>query len=175
MRGTALAPLDYVVLAIVTLALLRGLLRGLLRESFSIASLGLAVIVVRLFYGEVAEWLIGATDGGISAGTAPWAAGALLTIGTIGAMAVGAKLLRRGAKAAGLGWADRAGGALLGAAEGVLIAAVGLGVTDTLIGREHPVLARSQSLVAFESLERMAREGEWPELPEVALGPERSD
>ena len=57
MGGAPLLPIDYVVLAILGVALMRGLLRGLLRETFSIAALGAAVVVVRLFYGDVAEWL----------------------------------------------------------------------------------------------------------------------
>ena len=40
-----------------------------------------------------------------------------VTVASIGAVTVLGRLTRRGAKAAGLGWADRAGGAVLGTAE----------------------------------------------------------
>lgn len=164
--------MDWVVLGILALALLRGLLRGLLREAFSIASVGAACVLVRLYYGPLADQLIELSAGGVGESVAPWLSGLILTVGSIGAVTLLGKLLRRGAKAAGLGWADRAGGALLGAAEGVLVAGVLLTIAGAVVGREHPVLAESRSLAALEQLERIASEarGQAAE-PDVAAGP----
>lgn len=169
---SGLTPVDWVALGILSLALLRGLLRGLLREAFSIASIGAACVVVRLYYGALADGLIELSEGGIGADVAPWLAGLLLTIASIGAVTVLGRLLRRGAKAAGLGLVDRAGGALLGAAEGVLVAGVLVTIAGALVGREHPLLAESHSLAALQQLEQLAQESrEAPEAADVAAGP----
>ncbi len=167
----ALAPLDFVCLVILALAFVRGVLRGLLRETFSIASLAAACLMVMVFYGDVAEWLLRVTQGRVAEISAPWIGGALLGITTIGVITLLGRLVRRGAKFAGLGWADRTGGALLGSAEGVLVAAVILSLLGQAIGRDHPVLARSRSLEELEQLEHIAQTGELPaiELPDITL------
>lgn len=165
----ALEPIDFVALALVALAMLRGLFRGLLRESFSIAAVAAAVFAVKLFYAPVAEWLIQTTDGGVGPTAAPWAAGALLTVATVGTVALIGRVARRGARTVGLGWADRLGGAALGTAEGVLVASILIGLIGYVVGREHPVLVESRSLHAFEDLERFAESGDLGELPEITL------
>jgi membrane protein required for colicin V production len=167
----ALAPVDYVVLAICGIALLRGFVRGLLREAFSIASLAVAVIAVRLFTAEFAAWLLEATGGGMGELTAPWIAGALLAVAAVAVTTLVARFLRGGAKAAGLGWADRAGGAVIGTAEGLLLASALVWVIGSFAGRDHPVLAESRSIEVFRELERIVETGEVPEvpLPDVAL------
>jgi membrane protein required for colicin V production len=171
----ALAPVDYVVLVILGIALLRGVFRGLLRETFSVAALGAACVAVMLFYGEVAEWLLRVSEGRIGEMLAPYAAGVLISVGTIGVTALLGRFLRRGAKAVGLGWADRTGGALLGAAEGLLIAGILLALAGYVAGRDHPVVADSRSLEVLEDFEEFAESGDWPaqwpQLPSVAAGP----
>jgi membrane protein required for colicin V production len=175
MEGLDLAPVDFVVIGILLIAVLRGMGRGLLRETFSMGSLAAAVIAVRLYYVEVSLWLLEITEGNIGEMGAPWVAGIMLAVGAIGATALVGRVVRRGAKAVGLGWADRAGGALLGTAEGLLVAGALVGLVGHFAGRSHPVLADSQSLVYFEELERMARDGELPDidlpLPHVAAPP----
>ena len=175
MGESALAPVDYAVIGILLIAVLRGLGRGLLRETFSMASIAAAVIVVRLYYVQVSEWLLESTDGAIGEMMAPWVAGLILTVGAIGATALLGRVVRRGARSVGLGWADRAGGALLGTAEGLLVAGIVLGLVGYFMGRQHPVIAQSRSLSAFEQLEQMARDGQLPEvdlpLPQVAAPP----
>ncbi len=167
----AFAPLDFVVLVILGIAFVRGVLRGLLRETFSIASLAAACLMVMLFYGDAAEWLLRVTQGRIGEISAPWIGGALLGIASIGVITLLGRLMRRGAKFAGLGWADRTGGALLGTAEGVLVGAVIVSLLGYAIGRDHPVLARSRSLAALKQLEHIAQTGELPniELPQIEL------
>ena len=175
MGETALAPVDYIVLAICTIALLRGLVRGLLRETFSIASLAVAVVAVKLLSADVADWIMRWTGGEVGEMTAPWLAGTLVGIAAIGVTTLGGRFLRSGAKAAGLGWADRAGGALLGTAEGFLLAGVLVWALGSVAGREHPLLADSRSLEVFRELEYAIETGEiaLPEisLPDIAAGP----
>ena len=175
MGGMTLEPVDYVIGVILALAVLRGLTRGLLRETFSMASLAAAIVAVQLFYADVGNWLMQISEGRIGELAAPWAAGVVLAVGTIGVTAILGRFLRRGAKVVGLGWADRAGGALLGTAEGLLVAGLLVGLIGYVMGRNHPSIADSRSLEAFEELEELAREGEFPEidipLPRVALPP----
>ena len=88
MEEVNLAPVDYVVIGILLIAVLRGMGRGLLRETFSMGSLAAAVIAVRLYYVEVSQWLMTITEGRIGEMVAPWFAGVLLTVGAIGATAL---------------------------------------------------------------------------------------
>ena len=44
MGGMTLEPVDYVIAVVLLIAVLRGLARGLLRETFSIASLAAAIV-----------------------------------------------------------------------------------------------------------------------------------
>jgi len=53
---------------------------------------------------------------------------------------------------------DRAGGALLGATEGVLVVAVLIMLVGDRIGRDHPAIADSQTLAALVQMELLARE-----------------
>jgi membrane protein required for colicin V production len=149
---------DLVVAAILGIALLRGVFLGLIREAFSIGALGGAVVVVRLFTAPTAEWLVERTNGEVDPNAAPWIAGAALAIATVAGVAIIGRLLQRGARAAGLGWADRAGGAVLGSAEGLLVAGLLLVILSTVIGRDHPFVADSRSISALEELERLADE-----------------
>ena len=150
---------------------MRGVLRGLLRETFSIASLAAACLMVTLFYGDAAEWLLRVTQGRIGEISAPWIGGALLGVITIGVITLLGRVMRKGARFAGLGWADRTGGAVLGTAEGVLVGAVIVSLLGYAIGRDHPLLVRSRSLEALQQLEHVAHTGE---LPAVAAGPRRT-
>ena len=169
------APVDFLVMAILALAVTRGLLRGLLRETFSIASLAAAVISVMLFSDGVARWLMQISDGDVGELAAPWIAGFLVVLAAIGITTAAGRLLRRSAKAAGLGWADRAGGLLMGAAEGVLVAGIILSVGIYFFGRSHELLANSRSLEAMDQLEEFASSGKIDldqfNLPSVAAAP----
>jgi uncharacterized membrane protein required for colicin V production len=166
-----------VVLAILGIALARGALRGLVRETFSVASVGAAVAAVILFSGDTSLWLLRVTEGRIGEMAAPYAAGGLLAVLGVGATALTGRFLRRGATAVGLGWFDRTGGALLGTAEGLLLAGIVISGIGYVIGRDHPVLAESRSLRTLQEFEGFTESGEWPdswpavELPAVASGP----
>jgi membrane protein required for colicin V production len=151
------SPVDAAALAVLALALLRGLAIGMVREAFSVAALAGACLAVRFGTAPAAAWLrdnalpeLGTLGAQVLAGALVGLA-ALLAVGTLG------RLVRRGVHGVGLGLADRLAGAAIGAAEGALVVGVALLVAVTLMGREHPLLARSRTLGAFEQAERLAR------------------
>ncbi len=162
---------DIVVGAILGVALLRGVFLGLIREAFSIAALGGACIAVRFYAGPFADWLGGVTGQRIPEEFTPWVAGALLAVATVAVVAFAGRLLRRGAQAAGLGWADRAGGAVLGTAEGALVAAILLVVAVAALGRDHPFVAESRSLAALQKIEQLAEDRDIASLDVAAPPP----
>ncbi len=159
--GSALAEfesVDIVVGTIIGIACLRGFFMGLIREAFSLASLGAAYMAVRVFVSPVAEWVGEISDGRINEALEPWVAGALLVLVTIGVVTTIGRILRRGARAVGLGFVDRVGGALLGATEGVLVVAVLIMLVGDRVGRDLPAIADSRTLAALEHMELLARE-----------------
>ncbi|HEX9815003.1 MAG TPA: CvpA family protein [Myxococcota bacterium] len=149
---------DVVVGTIIGIACLRGFFLGLIRESFSLASLGAAYMAVRAFVSPVADWVGDIGEGRISEALAPWVAGALLVLVTIGVVTTIGRIVRRGARAVGLGFVDRVGGGLLGATEGVLVVALLIMLIGDRIGRDHPAIADSRTLAALEHMELLARE-----------------
>jgi uncharacterized membrane protein required for colicin V production len=153
-----MAPVDLLALALLGIAVLRGLLLGLIREAFSLAAIGAACVAVRWFASPAAAELQRATDGRVGDLAAPWIAGAGVAIVTAAAVAITGRILRRGARAVGLGLVDRAGGALLGAAEGSLVIAVLLVLATTVLGRDHAVFEGTRSLAALERAELFAAE-----------------
>jgi len=151
-------PLDIAAVAIVTAATLRGLFIGLVREGFSLASLGAAYMAVQLFTLPMAEWLQVTSKYEVGPGIAPWIAGAAIAIGTVVAVISVGRLLKRTLKAAGLNWADRFAGSLIGATEGVLVAGILLVLGTEVLGREHAAFSDTVSLAALEEVERLSEE-----------------
>ena len=141
--------IDMIALTVVFLAIVRGIWIGLIREGLSLASIGIATIVTRLLVDPLAERLISLTGGEVTGKTALWIAGVLLVVATILLLGVVAKLIKRSAVYAGLGWADRLGGGALGAAEGSIVAAVMVLLAVWLVGPDHAATegARSVELV----------------------------
>lgn len=159
--GLALAEfesVDIVVGTIIGIACLRGFFLGLIREAFSLASLVAAYVAVRAFVGPVAEWVGEISGGRINEALEPWVAGALLVLVTIGAVTTVGRIVRRGARAVGLGFVDRVGGGLLGATEGVLVVVVLFMLVGDRIGRDHPAIANTRTLAALEQMELLASE-----------------
>jgi membrane protein required for colicin V production len=154
---TAAEPVDILVMAILGIAMLRGISRGLIREAFSIAALAGACLFVKLFAIPLGARLEIETDGQIAGWASPWLAGAILSVAAIAAIATVGRFVRRGSRWVGLGWADRAGGAVLGAAEGGLIVAILLVTATVLLGREHPSLSESRSFAVLERIEQIAQ------------------
>jgi membrane protein required for colicin V production len=166
----AISLVDLATLAILTLAVLRGLFRGLIREVFSLGALAAACIAVVLGAAPAADWMLVNLPWELSSLTARVVAGAVIAIGVIAVVAAVGRLLRRGARWAGLGFADRLAGGVLGAAEGALVIVLLMLLGISLVGRDHPVLANSQTLAAFETAEHLAQQT-GPALPPVASPP----
>jgi membrane protein required for colicin V production len=108
---------DYAVLAIVGLSVLMAVFRGVVREIAALAGWAAALILSGLFAQQLAQWLPPALSPVLRAVTAYLVIflGVLLLSGLAGV------LLARLFRAAGLGFTDRAIGALFGFARGALI------------------------------------------------------
>jgi membrane protein required for colicin V production len=165
------SPVDVLALGVLSVALIRGVAIGMVREAFSVAALAGACIAVRFATAPTAAWLLANALPGVGPLGATILAGS--AVGLAAAIAVGlvGRLVRRGVHAAGLGLPDRLAGGAIGAAEGALVVGVLLLAAITLLGREHPTLSRSRTLGAFEQAERLAR-GESPSR-DVAAPPRR--
>lgn len=168
-----LSPLDGMALAIALVAVARGLFIGLIREGFSIAALGGACVTVSYANAPAAAWLQTASGGEIGSGAAPWISGAVIAIVTVMVVGMLGRVLKRGAQAAGLGWADRLGGGALGAAEGALVIALIVVAASWLVGRDHPLLAESRTLEAYDEVASFVQSSQG-DLPQVATPPPRS-
>jgi uncharacterized membrane protein required for colicin V production len=165
---------DLVVATVLAIAVGRGLFIGLIREGLSIAAIGAATIVTRLGVDPLAQRITDLTSGEIAGRAALWIAGVALVVATILIVGTLARFLRRGARYAGLGWADRVGGGALGLAEGAVVATILVMVALWVVGPTHPTLAGSRSLAALEQIQSLEgvqdlqRIGENAELPSVA-------
>lgn len=167
----SLTPLDGGVLIIVLLGMLRGAYIGMIRESFSIASLAVAVLAVKFGKEPASEWLQGVTNGQLGPDLAPWVAGILIVVVTIVTIAIIARALRRGVQVVGLGWVDRLGGGALGVAEGGLVAAIVVSLVIFALGEGHALLNKSQSVEAVETLQQFVSHELDIKLPDVAAEP----
>jgi uncharacterized membrane protein required for colicin V production len=164
------SPIDLAACLLLAVALLRGLAIGMVREAFSVAALAAACIAVRFGSGPASAWLLENALPGLGPLGARILAGAAIGLGAALTVGICGRLVRRGVEAAGLGFADRVAGAAIGLAEGALLLAIALLVGVTVVGRDHPLLARSRTLAAFERAERFARGGGVPNL-DVAAPP----
>lgn len=154
--------LDIIVLTVLSLAIVRGLWIGLIREGSSLAAIGVATIVTRLWIDPFSLRLTEITGGEVSGKAAMWITGILLVVTTIIVLGFAARLLRRGAEAAGLGLADRLGGGALGAAEGAVVAAVVVTIALWLVGPNHTATEGARSVEVVERLQTMRANGELP-------------
>ena len=109
--------------------------------------------MTRLFVDPVAIQLTAWTGGEITGKTAIWIAGVLLVMATILVCGFVARLMKRGASFAGLGWADRVGGGALGLAEGSIVAAVVVLTTLWPVGPDHAVTEDARSVALVEQLQ----------------------
>jgi membrane protein required for colicin V production len=164
--------IDLAAAVILGIAALRGVFRGLFREALSIGGLAAACIVVRIGTAPGAAWLVETTGGEVGPTAAPWIVGAVLGIAVLVAATFVGRTLRQGAKAAGLGWADHTGGAVLGAAEGALVAVILLLLVSSVIGRDAELLEDTYSLTALERIEGIVSENDL-RVPDVAAPPRR--
>jgi membrane protein required for colicin V production len=153
----SLSTFDLVALAIVALAVLRGLWIGVVREAFSLAALAAACLAVRLWLVPAEAWVQAHVPVATSPLAARVAAGALLAIGALLAVVLVGRIVRRGVHAVGLGFLDRLGGGVLGGAEGGLAVALLLVLLTGALGRGHPLLRESRVAHALSGVERVAR------------------
>jgi membrane protein required for colicin V production len=163
--------LDWITLSIVGLACLRGLWIGLIREGLSLATVGIATIVTRLYVAPVSDWLSAQTGGELTGRTGLWIAGVLLVVGTVAVLSVVGRLLRRSAEVVGLGFADRLGGGALGAAEGAIVASILVVIALWLVGPSHPSTRDARSVALVSKLRAWRESGEPPSV--AAPGPWR--
>lgn len=164
--------IDIAIGLIFLIAFIRGLAIGLIRETFSIAALGAAVVAVRYGATPLGDWLTRFTGGETGPVPPNWIAGTALAITAVFGIAALGYLIRRGVRLVGLSWADRIGGAALGALEGLVIALLIIMGLSLLMGRDHPSIAHSASLKAYDSLRhQLARHG--AALPEVGSSGQR--
>lgn len=162
MSFSSLPLLDWIALALVGLAGLRGLWIGLIREGLSLATVGFATIATRLYVASVAAWLTQYTGGELVGRTSLWIAGVLIVLATIAVLALVGRLLRRGAEAVGLGWADRMGGGALGVAEGSIVASILVVIALWLVGPNHAATQGARSVELVERLRSLRETGELP-------------
>jgi uncharacterized membrane protein required for colicin V production len=162
MTDVDLPLIDMIVFSVVALAILRGIWIGLIREGLSLAAIGCATIVTRLLVDPLSIQLTQLTGGGVAGKTSVWIAGIILVVATILTVGFVARLLRRGAKFAGLGWADRIGGGALGAAEGAIVAAVVVVIALWIVGPNHTATAGARSIALVEHLQSLHEQGELP-------------
>ena len=84
-------------------------------------------------------------------------------MGSILVVALVGRTVRRGIRMAGLGMADRLAGGVVGATEGAIAVALLMMLAITAVGRDHPALADTRALEAFEQAEKLA-EGQLPQV-----------
>jgi membrane protein required for colicin V production len=113
---------DYVVIAIVGLSVLLAVIRGAVREIAALAGWAAALILSGLFAQEFARWLPIA----LSPVMKTVIAYLVIFLGVLLLSGLAGVLLAKLFHAAGLGFTDRAVGALFGLARGLLIVFVGV-------------------------------------------------
>lgn len=153
----SITAVDMAALAVLALAILRGLWIGLIREVFSLAGLAAASVAVRFGTAPAADWLMVNLPVELSPLAARIATGVVIAVAIIVIVAIAGRMVRKGARWAGLGFVDRLGGGALGAAEGALVLVVLMLLGIAAVGRDHPALADSRALAAFESAERLVQ------------------
>ncbi len=142
---------DVIALAVLAVAVLRGLWIGLVREVFSIAALAAAILAFRALRGPVAAVIAERTTWDPLVATA--AAGGVVVIGALLFVSIVGAIVRRLVGAAGLGLMDRIGGGALGAAEGALVVGLALLAVTEVLGPRDPLVAGSRALAIFERVQ----------------------
>jgi membrane protein required for colicin V production len=108
---------DYVVIAVVALSLLLAVYRGAVREIASLAGWAAALVLSGLYAQQLAQWLPLSWSPMLKAVVAYL----VIFLGVLLASGLAGMLLAKLFRVAGLGFTDRAAGALFGLVRGVLI------------------------------------------------------
>lgn len=112
---------DHAVLGVMAASLLLGLWRGVVSEILALLAWVAGFVVARMFAADVAPVF----GGLVPDATLRYVAGfATLFVGVLVVFSIGRLVLRLLLKAVGLGWADRALGAVFGIGRGVAVALV---------------------------------------------------
>ena len=112
---------DYAVLAVMAASLLLGLWRGVVSEILALLAWVVAFVAARMLAADVAPVF----GGLVPDGALRYVAGfATVFVAVLVVFSIGRLVVRLLLKAVGLGWADRALGAVFGIARGVLIALI---------------------------------------------------
>ncbi|MDP6977893.1 MAG: CvpA family protein [Myxococcota bacterium] len=171
MSDDSITLIDGIVLAVMIIAFARGAFIGMIRESFSIAAVGLSCIALRYGNPPAARALTDLTGGEIGTGAAPFLTGAVILFATVALVGYLGRFLKEGAQNAGLGWADRLGGSAVGVAEGALVATVIVMAASFVLGEDHDSIKRSRSVEMVASLQEYVATNypdELEQLPDVA-------
>lgn len=166
--------IDVAIACIMALAIVRGMFVGMIREGFSVGAIGAVVLGAVYGAAPTGAWLDQATAGEIGPSAGRVLGGALSGIAAGVAIGAAGRYLRRGARIAGLGMADRIGGGVIGGAEGALVAAIVLVGAQRLFGPEHPAVFNSYTATVVEEVQFALETGSVPQLPglpNVASGP----
>ncbi len=147
---TKLPALDLAALALLTLTTLRGLWIGVVRESFTLAALAGAGIVVRLFAAPTGAWLSAHAPFELSHWPALLLASAALGIGVLVALRMIGRAMSRWARGNDLGLWDRFAGGLLGITEGALLMAIAVVLSSGVLGRHHEWLRDTHTLAIYD-------------------------
>ena len=134
--------LDYVILAVIGLGAIFGSGRGILRIASSLIALIAAVYLAALYYQAAGGYLTRAFSMRPGAGAVLGYIVIFLTVMVIVAWG-GAKLAEL-VRAVHMSWADRLGGAFVGAALGALLAGLIVVVATVTLPADTPVLRQSQ-------------------------------
>ena len=169
---------DVIALAVLAIAILRGLWIGLVREAFSIAALAAAVLAFRALREPVAAMIAARTTWDPLIATA--AAGGVVVVGALVFVTIVGAIVRRVVGAAGLGAIDRIGGAAIGAGEGALIVGLALLAVTEILGPQDPLVAGSRALAIFERVQEAAgvapeKRAPSPHAPAAVTPPTRPD
>ncbi|MBU0751241.1 MAG: CvpA family protein [Gammaproteobacteria bacterium] len=112
---------DYAVLAVMAASLLLGLWRGVVSEILALLAWVVAFVAARMLAADVAPVF----GGLVPDGALRYVAGfATVFVAVLVVFSIGRLVVRLLLKAVGLGWVDRALGAVFGIARGVLIALI---------------------------------------------------
>ena len=156
----SIGQIDLAIIALIALSGMFGLWRGIVKEVFSIASLILAIVAVRLFSGLAALRLESIIDNG-AARLAIASAILFISVMIVGGGLIA--LLQKLLTFTGLGLFDRLLGGVFGLARGVLVLMVFIYFAEPFVGTrqfwvESLSIARAQEVmaVAAEHLQPVA-------------------
>ncbi len=136
----AFTPFDWLILAVAVWSVLRGLMRGLIRELFALVALVAGITAAAWNYTSLAVWLARWIPNPASASIAAFLL--LVLAVSLGVLLVG-RLVRSAAHLVGLGLLDRLAGACFGLARASLLGAAILMACTTFLPPQ-PAIAHSR-------------------------------